>query len=238
MPRMISSMSGSVRVKSRIGYRAIRWPTRSAAEMRSRRKRIHQRRPSCRTTSPTRMSLRLKLLYLIRMIPLCEANYNLIELGPRGTGKSYAFQELSPYVILLTGPTIVANLFYNMSTGKMGLVTLWDAVAFDEVADLQKMPKEVVTTLKTYCESGTFARGKEALSAAPAIATIGHSNQPVVVLVQPSHLFAPHPEVIRDDTAFMDRIHYYPPGWEVPKMQHEFFTDHYGFVVDYLAEAL
>lgn len=184
------------------------------------------------------MSLRLKLLYLIRMIPLCEANYNLIELGPRGTGKSYAFQELSPYVILLTGPTTVANLFYNMSTGKMGLVALWDAVAFDEVADLQKMPKEVVTTLKTYCESGTFARGKEALSASASIAMFGNINQPVEVLVKTSHLFAPLPEVIRDDMAFLDRIHYYLPGWEVPKMQNEFFTDHYGFVVDYLAEAL
>src|SRR5690606_911371 len=151
---------------------------------------------------------------------------------------SYAFQELSPYVILLTGPTIVANLFYNMSTGKMGLVALWDAVAFDEVADLQKMPKEVVTTLKTYCESGTFARGKEALSASASIAMFGNINQPVEVLVKTSHLFAPLPEVIRDDMAFLDRIHYYLPGWEVPKMQNEFFTDHYGFVVDYLAEAL
>ncbi|WP_374713554.1 protease Lon-related BREX system protein BrxL [Symbiobacterium terraclitae] len=187
---------------------------------------------------PTRMSRRLKFLYLVRLIPLCEANYNLIELGPRGTGKSYAFQELSPYAILLTGPTTVANLFYNMSTGKMGLVALWDAVAFDEVADLQKMPKEVITTLKTYCESGTFARGKEALSASASIAMFGNINQPVEVLVKTSHLFAPLPEVIRNDMAFLDRIHYYLPGWEVPKMQNNFFTDHYGFVVDYLAEAL
>ncbi len=187
---------------------------------------------------PAHFSRRLKMLFLSRLIPLCEANYNLIELGPRGTGKSYAFQELSPYVILLTGPTTVANLFYNMHTGKVGLVGLWDAVAFDEVADLQKMPKEVVTTLKTYCESGKFARGRESLSASASIAMFGNINQPVEVLVKTSHLFAPLPEVIREDMAFLDRLHYYIPGWEIPKMHNEFFTDHYGFVVDYLAEAL
>lgn len=187
---------------------------------------------------PVHFSRRLKLLLLTRLVPLCEANYNLVELGPRGTGKSYAYQELSPYAILLTGPTTVANLFYNIATGKMGLVGLWDAVAFDEVADLQKMPKEVITTLKTYCESGTFARGKEALSASASLAMFGNVNQPVEVLVKTSHLFAPLPEVIRDDMAFLDRIHYYIPGWEIPKMRNEFFTDHYGFVVDYLAEAL
>ena len=110
---------------------------------------------------PAAFSRRLKLLFLLRLVPLCEANFNLVELGPRGTGKSYAFQELSPYGILMTGPTTVANLFYNIGSGKVGLVGLWDAVAFDEVADLQKMPKEVISTLKTYCESGTFARGKD-----------------------------------------------------------------------------
>ena len=187
---------------------------------------------------PAHFDRRLKLLFLVRLIPLCEQNYNLVELGPRGTGKSYAYQELSPYVILLTGPTTVANLFYNMATGKMGLVGLWDAVAFDEVADLQKMPKEVITTLKTYCESGTFARGKDALSGMAAIALFGNTNQPVEVMVRSSHLFLPMPEVIREDMAFLDRIHFYLPGWEVPKMRIEFFTDHYGFVVDYLAEAL
>lgn len=187
---------------------------------------------------PAHFDRRLKLLFLVRLIPLCETNYNLIELGPRGTGKSYAYQELSPYVILLTGPTTVPNLFYNMATGKMGLVGLWDAVAFDEVADLQKMSKEVVTTLKTYCESGTFARGKEALSGHASIAYFGNTNQPVEVMVKSSHLFTPLPDVIREDMAFLDRIHYYLPGWEVPKMMMDFFTDHYGFVVDYLAEAL
>ena len=187
---------------------------------------------------PSHFSRRLKLLFLIRLVPLCEANYNLVELGPRGTGKSYAFQELSPYTILMTGPTSVANLFYNLSTNKIGLVGLWDAVAFDEVADLEKMPKEVITTLKTYCESGTFARGKDSLSGKASIALFGNTNQPVETMVRSSHLFVPMPEVIREDMAFIDRLHYYIPGWEIPKMRIEFFTDHYGFVVDYLAEAL
>lgn len=187
---------------------------------------------------PSNFSRRLKLLFLTRLIPLCEERYNLIELGPRGTGKSYAFQELTPYVILLTGPTTVANLFFNMATGRIGLVGMWDAVAFDEVADLQNMPKEVVTTLKTYAESGAFARGRETVSGNASLVMFGNTNQPVEVMVRSSHLFAPMPEIIRDDMAFLDRIHFYLPGWEIPKMQIEFFTDRYGFVVDYLAEAL
>ena len=187
---------------------------------------------------PSCFDRRRKLLFLLRLVPLCEPNYNFIELGPRGTGKSYAYQEIRPYTILMTGPTTVANLFYNMATNRIGLVGLWDAIALDEVADLQKMPKEVVTTLKTYCESGTFARGKEALSGSASIAMFGNTNQPVEVMVRASHLFTPLPDVIREDMAFLDRIHCYLPGWEVPKMRMEFFTEHYGFVVDYLAEAL
>jgi ATP-dependent Lon protease len=187
---------------------------------------------------PSHFNRRTKLLFLVRLLPLCEHNYNLVELGPRGTGKSYAYQELSPYTILLTGPTTVANLFYNMASGKIGLVGIWDAIGFDEVADLQKMPKEVVTTLKTYCESGTFARGKDSMSGMASLAMFGNTNQPVEVMVRSSHLFVPMPDVIREDMAFLDRIHFYIPGWEIPKMRVEFFTDHYGFVVDYLAEAL
>lgn len=187
---------------------------------------------------PAGMERRLKMLYLLRLVPLAEQNYNLVELGPRETGKSFGYQQLSPYGILLTGPTTVANLFYNIASGKIGLVGLWDAVAFDEVADLQKMPKEVVTTLKTYCESGTFARGKEQLSGTASIAMFGNTNQPVEVMVRSSHLFAPMPDVIREDTAFLDRIHFYIPGWEIPKMQMAMFTRRYGFIVDYLAEAL
>src|SRR5215510_3043475 len=187
---------------------------------------------------PSHFDRRQKFLLLVRLLPLCEHNYNLVELGPRGTRKSYAYQEVSPYTILLTGPTTVANLFYNMASGKMGLVGIWDAIGFDEVADLQKMPKEVVTTLKTYCESGTFARGKDSLSGIASIAMFGNTNQPVEAMVRSSHLFMPMPDVIREDMAFLDRIHFYIPGWEMPKMKVDFFTNHYGFVVDYLAEAL
>lgn len=187
---------------------------------------------------PTIMERRLKLLFLSRLIPLCERNYNLVELGPRGTGKSYAVQELSPYAALLTGPTTVANLFGHMSGKQKGMVMIWDVVGFDEVADLQKMPKEVITTLKTFCESGQFQRGQEAMAGYASIAMFGNTQQPIDVMVQTGHLFAPMPDVIRDDMAFIDRLHFYLPGWEVPKMRNEHFTDHYGFVIDYLAEAL
>src|SRR4030065_445107 len=147
--------------------------------------------------------------------PFWIEDLNLVELGPRATGKSYAYQELSPYTILLTGPTTVANLFFNMATGKMGLVGIWDAIGFDEVADLQKMPKEVVTTLKTYCESGMFARGKDALTGMASVAMFGNTNQAVDVMVRSSHLFMPMPEVIREDLAFLDRLHFYVPGWAI-----------------------
>jgi ATP-dependent Lon protease len=187
---------------------------------------------------PAHFDRRLKLHFLVRLIPLCEHNFNMVELGPRGTGKTYVYQEVSPYSILLTGPTTVANLFFNVGTGKIGLVGLWDAIAFDEIADLQKMPREVITTLKTYCESGSFARGREALSGDASVILFGNTNQPVEIMVRSSHLFAPMPDVIREDLAFLDRLHFYIPGWEVPKMRVEFFTDHYGFIVDYLAEAL
>jgi len=187
---------------------------------------------------PTVMERRLKLLFLTRLIILCERNFNLVELGPRGTGKSYAVQELSPYAALLTGPTTVANLFGQQQGRYKGMVQMWDAIGFDEVADLQKMPKEVITMMKTYCESGQFQRGQEAMAGYASIAMFGNTQQPVDVMVQTGHLFAPMPDVIRDDMAFIDRLHFYLPGWEVPKMRNEHFTDHYGFVVDYLAEAL
>jgi len=187
---------------------------------------------------PAVMERRLKLLFLTRLIPLCERNYNLVELGPRGTGKSYAVQEISPYAALLTGPTTVANLFGQQQGRYKGMVQIWDAIGFDEVADLQKMPKEVITMMKTYCESGQFQRGQEAMAGYASVAMFGNTQQPVDVMVQTGHLFAPMPDVIRDDMAFIDRLHFYLPGWEVPKMRNEHFTDHYGFVVDYLAEAL
>jgi ATP-dependent Lon protease len=187
---------------------------------------------------PTEMEQRLKMLFLLRLIPLCERNFNMIELGPRGTGKSYAVQELSPYAALLTGPTTVANLFGHMSGRQKGMVMIWDVVGFDEVADLEKMPKEVITTLKTFCESGQFQRGQEAMTGYASMAMFGNTQHPIEVMVQTGHLFEPLPDTIRDDMAFIDRLHYYVPGWEVPKMRNEHFTSHYGFVVDYLAEAL
>ncbi len=187
---------------------------------------------------PAEMSRRLKFQFLVRLIPLAERNYNLVELGPRGTGKSYVLQEVSPYSALLTGPSTVANLFGHMDGRQKGMVQIWDVVGFDEVADLQKMPKEVISTMKTYCESGTFQRGKEAASGDASIAMFGNTNQPIDVMVQTGHLFAPMPDVIRDDMAFIDRLHFYLPGWEIPKMRNDLFTNHYGFVVDYLAEAL
>src|SRR5437868_3619456 len=143
---------------------------------------------------PAAMSRRLKLLFLVRLIPLAERNYNMVELGPRGTGKSYVIQEVSPYAALLTGPTTVANLFGYMSGKQKGMVQIWDVVGFDEVADLQKMPKEVITTMKTFCESGSFQRGQEAVSGDASIAMFGNTNQPVDVMVQTGHLFAPMPD--------------------------------------------
>ena len=187
---------------------------------------------------PAVMERRMKLLFLTRLIPLCERNYNLVELGPRGTGKSYAVQELSPYSALLTGPTTVANLFGHMSGKRKGMVQIWDVVGFDEVSDLRKMPKEVITTMKTYCESGQFQRGHESMAGYASMAMFGNTQQPIDVMVQTGHLFAPMPDVIRDDMAFIDRLHFYLPGWEMPKMRNEHFTNQYGFVVDYLAEAL
>ncbi|MFQ5762784.1 MAG: protease Lon-related BREX system protein BrxL [Candidatus Bathyarchaeia archaeon] len=186
---------------------------------------------------PTMFDKRAKLLFVSRLIPFVETNFNLVELGPRGTGKSFVFQEISPYSILLTGPTTVANLFYNMRTHEIGLVGTWDVVALDEVADLEKMPKEVITTLKTYCESGMFARGRENLQGRASLALFGNTDQPVDLLVKTSHLFAPMPSLVRNDMAFLDRLHFYLPGWEMPKMENRFLTSHYGFVVDYLAEA-
>lgn len=185
-----------------------------------------------------RLEKRTKMFYCLRLVQLCERNFNYVDLGPPGTGKSYAVQELSPYAALLTGPTTVANMFGHMTGRRKGMVEIWDSVGFDEVADLEKMPKEVITTMKTYCESGKFQRGPEESAGYASIGMFGNTRQPVDVMVQSSHLFDPMPGVIRDDVAFLDRIHYYLPGWEMPVMRNELFTNHYGLVIDYLAEAL
>jgi ATP-dependent Lon protease len=187
---------------------------------------------------PDRFPHRLKLLYLSRLIPMVERNYNFVELRPRGTGKSFVYREVSPYAILVSGGrTTVANLFYNMSTYKMGLVGLWDVVAFDEVAGIDFADKTAVQILKDYLEAGSFSRGREELIAEASMAFLGNINVPVDVLVKTGHLFQPLPQAMQD-MALIDRFHFYLPGWEVPKMATEHFTNGYGFVVDYLAEAV
>jgi ATP-dependent Lon protease len=187
---------------------------------------------------PTQFERRLKLLFLIRLVPMVERNFNLVELGPRGTGKSFVYREVSPYAILVSGGrTTVANLFYNMATRKMGLVGLWDVVAFDEVAGIQFDDRTAIQILKDYLESGSFSRGREEMPAEASMVFLGNLNQPVEVLTRTRHLFDPLPDGMRDDMAFIDRLHFYLPGWEVPKMTNDMLTDHYGFVVDYLAEA-
>jgi len=186
---------------------------------------------------PAHFSRRVKLLMLMRLVPMVQRNYNLIELGPRGTGKSFVYRDLSPYAILISGgKTTVANLFYNMSTRKVGLVGLWDVVAFDEVAGIKFDDKTAIQIMKDYMESGSFSRGREELVAEASIVFAGNINQPVDVLVKTGTLFQPLPEDMQD-MALIDRIHFYVPGWELPKMHNEYLTDHYGFVVDYLAEA-
>jgi len=187
---------------------------------------------------PSAFSRRVKLLMLMRLVPMAQRNYNLIELGPRGTGKSYVYRDLSPYAILISGgKTTVANLFYNMSTRRVGLVGMWDVVAFDEVAGISFRDKTAIQILKDYMESGSFSRGREELVAEASMVFNGNINQPVDVLVRTSTLFQPLPEDMQD-MALIDRLHFYLPGWEIPKMRNEYLTDHYGFVVDYLAEAL
>jgi ATP-dependent Lon protease len=183
---------------------------------------------------------RQKLLLLLRLIPMAEANYNLVELGPRGTGKSYAYREISPYAILVSGgETTVPNLFYSMAgRGRIGLVGLWDTVAFDEVAGLKSLAHpQSIQIMKDYMESGSFARGREEISANASMAFLGNINVDVEVAVRTSHLFTPFPEVMQD-MAFFDRFHAYLPGWEIPKIHPSFFGSHFGFVVDYLAEFL
>ena len=173
---------------------------------------------------------------LARMIPFVENNYNVCELGPRGTGKSHIYKECSPNSILVSGgQTTVANLFYNMSTRRVGLVGLWDLVAFDEVAGISFKDKDGVQIMKDYMASGSFARGREQMEASAGMVFIGNINQSVESLVKTSHLLAPFPEAMID-SAFFDRFHAYIPGWEIPKMRPEFFTDRYGLNVDYLAE--
>ena len=186
---------------------------------------------------PDELKPREKWLLLLRMVPLVENNYNLCELGPRSTGKSHLYKEISPNSILVSGgQTTVANLFYNMGRKTVGLVGLWDCVAFDEVAGIRFKDKDGVQIMKDYMASGSFARGKEEKAASASMVFVGNINQSVDVLLKTSSLFDPFPPEMGTDTAFLDRIHCYLPGWEVPKFRPEHFTDDYGFITDYLAE--
>ena len=188
---------------------------------------------------PDTLTEREKWLIITRMIPLVENNFNLCELGPRSTGKSHLYKEISPNSILVSGgQTTVANLFYNMGRKTVGLVGLWDCVAFDEVAGIHFKDKDGIQIMKDYMASGSFARGKEEKAASASMVFVGNINQSVDVLLKTSSLFDPFPPEMGTDTAFLDRIHCYIPGWEIPKFRPEHFTDDYGFITDYLAEFL
>lgn len=181
---------------------------------------------------PTRWHL------VARMIPFVENNYNLCELGPRGTGKSYVYDELSPYSILISGgQTTVANLFYNMARHSVGLVGLWDVVAFDEVAGINMKDKDGIQIMKGYMANGSFSRGKESINANASMVFVGNINGSIENIVKVSHLLAPFPKDMID-TAFFDRFHHYLPGWEIPKWKPEHFSDSYGFISDYFSECL
>ncbi len=186
---------------------------------------------------PSTLEYRVKWLLLARMLPLVENNFNLCELGPRSTGKSHLYKEISPNSILVSGgQTTVANLFYNMGRKTVGLVGLWDCVAFDEVAGINFKDKDGIQIMKDYMASGSFARGKEEKAASASMVFVGNINQSVEVLLKTSSLFDPFPTEMGTDTAFLDRIHCYIPGWEIPKFRPEHFTNDYGFITDYLAE--
>ena len=186
---------------------------------------------------PDKFTEREKWLLLARMIPLVENNFNLCELGPRSTGKSHIYKEISPNSILVSGgQTTVANLFYNMANKTIGLVGMWDCVAFDEVAGITFKDKDGIQIMKDYMASGSFARGKEEKAASASMVFVGNINQSVDVLLKTSHLFEPFPEAMAYDTAFLDRMHCYIPGWEIPKYRPDFFTNEYGFITDYLSE--
>jgi len=186
---------------------------------------------------PSKFSNRVKWLLIARMMPLVENNLNLCELGPRGTGKSHLYKEISPNSILVSGgQTTVANLFYSMSTKQVGLVGMWDCVTFDEVAGIKFKDQDGVQIMKDYMASGSFSRGKEEKAALASMVFVGNINQSVEVLLKTSNLFEPFPAAMNNDSAFFDRMHCYIPGWEIPKYRPNFFTDEYGFITDYLSE--
>ncbi len=186
---------------------------------------------------PARFTARQQDVLLARMVPFVVTNYNAVELGPRGTGKSHLFQQISPYAHLVSGgKATIANMFVNNRTGRRGLVAQYDVICFDEVSGVSFDTKEGVNILKGYMESGEFSRGKESIRAEGGIVMVGNFDVDVYEQLRQGHLFGPMPKEMRDDTAFHDRIHAYLPGWDVPKLDPSYFTDHFGFVSDFLAE--
>ena len=186
---------------------------------------------------PTELTTKQKFHYLLRMVPMVEKNYNLVELGPRGTGKSYIYSEISPYTILMAkGNTTVANMFYNMSRRRVGLVGNWDCVAFDEVGGMAGATLEFVQTMKTYMANGNFALGVDSINADASIAFEGNTFRTLADMIRTSHLFEPFPESFNSDSAFFDRINAYLPGWETPKLKESLFTKGFGLISDCLSE--
>lgn len=186
---------------------------------------------------PDELTQKEKLHYLLRFVPFIQKNYNLVELGPRGTGKSHAYSELSPYSILMSsGTTTVSNMFYNMSSRRVGLVGNWDCVAFDEVAGITQASGDMVQIMKNYMANGSFARGTDSISSDASIAFEGNTFRSVADMMRTSNLFEPFPEAFNNDSAFFDRIHAYLPGWETPKLRSNLFTTGYGLISDCFSE--
>ena len=186
---------------------------------------------------PDELTRKQKLHYLLRFVPFIQKNYNLVELGPRGTGKSHAYSELSPYSILMSsGTTTVSNMFYNMASRRVGLVGNWDCIAFDEVAGITQASGDMVQIMKNYMANGSFARGTDSVSSDASIAFEGNTFRSVADMMRTTNLFEPFPEAFNNDSAFFDRIHAYLPGWETPKLRSSLFTHRYGLISDCFAE--
>ena len=225
-----------------LGLKPIQLPNLDAAEMIDKRKKFTTEEwiamlLRSEGMEPDALSEKEKLHFIERMVPLAEHNYNLCELGPRGTGKSHLYKEISPYSILMSGgQTTTANLFYSMSAHRVGLVGHWDCVAFDEVAGMRFRDLDAIQIMKDYMASGSFARGRDMINADASMVFVGNINDSVQNLLKVAHLFEPFPPEFNNDSAFFDRIHYYLPGWEIPKMRSELLTEKYGLITDCLAE--
>lgn len=225
-----------------LGLKPIQLPNLDAAEMIDKRKEFTTEEwiamlLRSEGMEPDALSEKEKLHFIERMVPLAEHNYNLCELGPRGTGKSHLYKEISPYSILMSGgQTTTANLFYSMAAHRVGLVGHWDCVAFDEVAGMRSRDLDAIQIMKDYMASGSFARGRDMINADASMVFVGNINDSVQNLLKVAHLFEPFPPEFNNDSAFFDRIHYYLPGWEIPKMRSELLTEKYGLITDCLAE--